>query len=70
MQFGTWKWTQWRQLQLQLLLLLQLATLGSNNGLGGLLSAVMPADMGSIEVDAVTEAELKENGFLVEWWLW
>ena len=46
------------------------ATLGSDNGLGGLLSAVMPADMGSIEVDAVTEAELKENLFSVEWWLW
>ncbi|XP_027116384.2 pyruvate kinase isozyme A, chloroplastic [Coffea arabica] len=39
------------------------ATLGSDNGVGGVLSAVPPADTGSIEVDAVTEAELKENGF-------
>ncbi|XP_027152106.1 keratin, type I cytoskeletal 9-like [Coffea eugenioides] len=46
------------------------ATLGSDNGLGGVLSAVTPADMGSIEVDAVMEAELKENGFSIEWWLW
>ncbi|CAN4092865.1 unnamed protein product [Withania somnifera] len=43
----------------------------SENGLGGVISSVaqeygrnnVVADSGSIEVDAVTEAELKENGF-------
>lgn len=38
-----------------------------NGGAGGALSAAVPAavvsDSSSIEVDAVTEAELKENGF-------
>ncbi|KAL5988749.1 hypothetical protein ACLOJK_026851 [Asimina triloba] len=37
--------------------------LASDNGKGAVAAPVVAADAGAIEVDAVTEAELKENGF-------
>lgn len=42
---------------------ISLSLRASQNGAGGIVSLQVPSDSGSIDVDSVTEAELKENGF-------